>query len=108
MAEFKVGDKVRLTRAEDFDGDTKKVRTVTSVHTDGRGLFLRTDGRASGWKAHLFELVEAFDPHKSTLLVRQPDPEPVSDWRAWRRSTPGECPCGSTPGVCPFHPAETT
>lgn len=40
----------------------------------------------------------------SNTTFKIAEPEDTSrDWRAWRRSTPGECPCGSTPGICPFH-----
>lgn len=35
--------------------------------------------------------------------TRGPD---LSDWRVWAAATirPGECPCGGTRGVCPYHP----
>ena len=32
------------------------------------------------------------------------NPTDVSDWRSWRSSRPGECPCGSSYGVCSYHP----
>jgi hypothetical protein len=28
----------------------------------------------------------------------------VPDWKFMQNSTPGECPCGGTRGVCPYHP----